>query len=383
MRGNLLGVLLILQVHPFFAFLGGNAPMVNHHAFTRKTSRSFCMQGQDTEPQRKVWSGPGNPLKKSSTKSPSFSDDLIEDLTMKRFGNGWIFYGERETTKNKDYDALAKEAEDLVNQRVIRPDAVLVIGSLSVTGQWMTLKTMEQGLNARILTKEFDKAEDCFGTDGANLDIYYGDVFDDAQLENAMEGIKAVIYCDSGSLPFGETSFERLSKQGVERVVEMAKRMPNVRRMVLISSAGGVFSNQQLEAQRAGEALLEKAGLSYLIIRAGKMENKLGGMKNIAVSPCSAQEMPTKATITPADVADVAITALMIDDVVFKADMAAAAKGEAPPRLPRVSKGLSIDAWLTEEEAEPDQARTLRWTHRTDSFVQFTHLLKALSKASG
>ena len=89
---------------------------------------------------------------------------------------------------------VAKEAEDLVNQRVIRPDAVLIIGSLSVTGQWMTLKTMEQGLNARILTKEFDKAEDCFGTDGANLDIYYGDAFDDAQLENAMEGIK--VKCD-------------------------------------------------------------------------------------------------------------------------------------------------------------------------------------------
>ena len=79
-----------------------------------------------------------------------------------------------------------------------------------------------------------------------------------------------------------------------------------------------------------------------------------------------------KATITPADVADVATTALMMDDVssqfltpsstfppplldrleplpcpsellqlshslqvVYKADMAAAAKGEAPPRLPR------------------------------------------------
>jgi hypothetical protein len=63
-----------------------------------------------SQAQKTKWRGPGNPNKKSKVSSPSWGDDFVDDLTNKRFGNGWAFYGQRETLKNKDYDQLSAEA---------------------------------------------------------------------------------------------------------------------------------------------------------------------------------------------------------------------------------------------------------------------------------
>ncbi len=76
-----------------------------------------------------------------------FASDLIDDLTMKRFGNGWAFYGERETLKEKDYDQLAAEMEELANYRPERPDSVLIVGATGELGNWITLK-VGQALHA-------------------------------------------------------------------------------------------------------------------------------------------------------------------------------------------------------------------------------------------
>ena len=63
-----------------------------------------------TNTQNAKWRGPGNPNKKKEVYNPSWGDDFVEDLTNKRFGNGWAFYGQRETLKNKDYEQLSAEA---------------------------------------------------------------------------------------------------------------------------------------------------------------------------------------------------------------------------------------------------------------------------------
>lgn len=64
----------------------------------------------------------------------------MDDLTSKRFGNGWAFYGERETLKEKDYDALAAEAQEAADFRQERPDSVLILGATGQIGSWITLK---------------------------------------------------------------------------------------------------------------------------------------------------------------------------------------------------------------------------------------------------
>ncbi len=73
--------------------------------------RSLSLSANPSESTK--WRGPGDPRRSPKLYKPSWTDDFVEDLTNKRFGNGWAFYGERETLKNKDYDQLA---EDIVSK---------------------------------------------------------------------------------------------------------------------------------------------------------------------------------------------------------------------------------------------------------------------------
>jgi hypothetical protein len=65
---------------------------------------------------------------------------------MKRFGNGWAFYGERETLKEKDYEQLAAEMQEIANYRPQRPDSVLIVGATGELGNWVTLKVWRVGM---------------------------------------------------------------------------------------------------------------------------------------------------------------------------------------------------------------------------------------------
>ncbi len=47
-------------------------------------------------------------------------DDLIDDVLNKRFGNGYAFYGERQSDQQKDYSAIAEEAKQIVAMREVR-----------------------------------------------------------------------------------------------------------------------------------------------------------------------------------------------------------------------------------------------------------------------
>ncbi len=59
---------------------------------------------------------------------------------MKRFGNGWAFYGERETLKDKNYEEIGAQIEEAANFRPERPDSVLLLGATGELGNWITLK---------------------------------------------------------------------------------------------------------------------------------------------------------------------------------------------------------------------------------------------------
>ena len=53
--------------------------------------------------------------------APMFTgDDLIDDVLNKRFGNGYAFYGERQSDQQKDYSAIAEEAKQIVAMREVR-----------------------------------------------------------------------------------------------------------------------------------------------------------------------------------------------------------------------------------------------------------------------
>ena len=179
--------------------------------------------GEQTEAK---FRGPGNPNARS-LQTANAADDLIDDVLNKRFGAGEAFYGVRQSAQQKDYDAIAEEAKQIMAMRDVREDATLVIGACRTLGsvaQWTTIKAMQRDIPIRILASDFDAAEKTFGTDGANLDIYFGDASDMDQLDNACDGARAVVYADEGSLPFGANSFEARSKSGLVRLLEVEHR---------------------------------------------------------------------------------------------------------------------------------------------------------------
>uniref|UniRef100_A0A7S1EKN3 NAD(P)-binding domain-containing protein n=1 Tax=Hemiselmis andersenii TaxID=464988 RepID=A0A7S1EKN3_HEMAN len=285
------------------------------------------------------WRGPGNPNKEIKVFEPSLSDDIVADLQGKRFGAGKAFYGEAERLKNKDYEALKEEALAEALYRPERPDSVLVIGATGTFGQWITLKVMANGLNTRILARDFDKAETMFGRDGANLDIYFGDVTNPDQVDNACEDAQTVIFCAAGNLPFGPNSYSRIDTEGVTNMLEAVKRYPSIRRVVLLSSDGD-FGVGALAERRKAEGLVRSAcPVDYAIVRASGKTAKPGGLCGVAVTQGGGGG--GKGGVTPGDVGDAIAALLLMDEVAAKADAAAAA-GQSPPAVPRAAKKVTL-----------------------------------------
>jgi len=59
-----------------------------------------------------------------------------------------------------------------------------------------------------------------FGRDGTNLDIYFGDVKDEEQMDNACEDAQTVIFCAGGSLPFGPDSYSAVGPGGMRNLMK-------------------------------------------------------------------------------------------------------------------------------------------------------------------
>ena len=237
-------------------------------------------------PYTPLWAGP----------SCSLGDDLIDDVLNKRFGNGYAFYGQRQSDQDKDYDALAEEAKEFMAMREVRQDATLIIGACRKLGgiaQWTTIKAMQKDVPIRILASDFAAAEKTFGTDGANLDIFFGDTSDLDELDNALDGAKTVVYADEGSLPFGANSYEARHKTGLARVLEIAPRYPSIQRIVYVSSgvSKGIGGGQS-QAMWDAEELLRASGIPYVIVRPSTVVAVPGGTSKIEVGSSYAGLMP-------------------------------------------------------------------------------------------
>merc|ERR1712216_52360 len=192
------------------------------------------------------------------------------------------------------------------------------------------------------LASDFEAAEKTFGTDGANLDIYFGDVLDADQLDNACDGAKSVVYADEGSLPFGANSYEARHKTGLVRLLEAVQRNPQIERILYVSSGvqkgiGGAAS----AAMWSAEDLLRSSGIPYVIVRPAQVRSEPGGAERICLASSYGSEMPAGSCTTAMDVADALVTCLVMDQILAKAK----ARGGELPNLPRVKEQLTIDVW--------------------------------------
>lgn len=112
---------------------------------------------------------PGRPPKRSSQ-----FDRAVDDLMMKKYGRGHIYYGNRARLNEGEFAVEQVDDPDtsLSDYEFLKEDAILVVGGTGRTGQWIVLKLLSQGFNVRVLTREFGRAEDMFGPSGANVRLF-------------------------------------------------------------------------------------------------------------------------------------------------------------------------------------------------------------------
>lgn len=249
----------------------------------------------------------------------------LEDFINKKYGRGYIFYGER---ARDTADSVGVEDEDGAEEfafdggpssRIPDGPPVLVIGATSPVGTWITLKLRTAGLPVRILARSVKAAEEVFGPSGANVTITPGSITDAAAVAGALDGCRAVVVAVSGGLG----SYAAVDTAGVANVAAAAAAAaaPGVSRVVLLSRAEGVDGplerlGGKQAAVRAGEAALQATtGVAWTIVRAGRLTDVPGGRLCVEVTPPSEAGGGgrKKRGVSRMDVAEAVVEALVVE----------------------------------------------------------------------
>jgi hypothetical protein len=88
----------------------------------------------------------------------------VDDLMGKKYGRGYIYYGEPDRLKTDPV-----QDDELAQDELLKENAILVVGGTGRTGQWITLGLLNQGFNVRVLTRRFENSEKLFGPSGSNV----------------------------------------------------------------------------------------------------------------------------------------------------------------------------------------------------------------------
>ncbi|CAN1275334.1 Uncharacterized protein At2g37660, chloroplastic [Linum perenne] len=235
------------------------------------------------------------------------------------------------------------------------PKTVLVTGAGGRTGSivYKKLKERSDHYTARGLVRSAESKEKVGGSD----DVYVGDIRDAESIVPAIQGIDALVILTSavpkmkpgfdpskGERPefyFEEGSFpEQVDWIGQKNQIDAAKAA-GVKQIVLVGSMGGTNLNHPLNSlgngnilvwKRKAEQYLADSGLPYTIIRAGGLQDKEGGIRELLVGKDDELLQTETRTIARADVAEVCLQALQYEEAQFKAfDLASKPEGTGTP----------------------------------------------------
>ncbi|CAN1275333.1 Uncharacterized protein At2g37660, chloroplastic [Linum perenne] len=215
------------------------------------------------------------------------------------------------------------------------------------------LKERSDHYTARGLVRSAESKEKVGGSD----DVYVGDIRDAESIVPAIQGIDALVILTSavpkmkpgfdpskGERPefyFEEGSFpEQVDWIGQKNQIDAAKAA-GVKQIVLVGSMGGTNLNHPLNSlgngnilvwKRKAEQYLADSGLPYTIIRAGGLQDKEGGIRELLVGKDDELLQTETRTIARADVAEVCLQALQYEEAQFKAfDLASKPEGTGTP----------------------------------------------------
>ncbi|KAI3443028.1 NAD(P)-bd_dom domain-containing protein [Psidium guajava] len=235
------------------------------------------------------------------------------------------------------------------------PPTVLVTGAGGRTGQIVYKKLKERP--DQFVARGLVRTEESKGKIGGADDVYVGDIRDTSSIVPAIQGTDYLIILTSavpkmkpgfdptkGGRPefyFEEGAYpEQVDWHGQKNQIDAAKAA-GVKQIVLVGSMGGTNPNHPLNSlgngnilvwKRKAEQYLADSGIPYTIIRAGGLQDKEGGIRELIVGKDDEiLETPTK-TIAREDVAEVCIQALLFEESKCKAfDLASKPEDAGPP----------------------------------------------------
>ncbi|XP_027350833.1 uncharacterized protein At5g02240-like [Abrus precatorius] len=219
---------------------------------------------------------------------------------------------------------------------------VLVTGAGGRTGQ-IVYKKLKERPN-QYVTRGLVRTEQSKQNIGAADDIFVGDIRDAGSIVPAIQGIDALIILTS-AVPQMKPGFDPTKGQrpefyfedgeypeqvdwlGQKNQIDAAKAA-GVKQIVLVGSMGGTDINHPLNSlgngnilvwKRKAEQYLADCGIPYTIIRAGGLQDKDGGVRELIVGKDDELLQTETRTIPRADVAEVCIQALNFEEAKFKA----------------------------------------------------------------
>ncbi|XP_057972112.1 uncharacterized protein At5g02240 [Malania oleifera] len=232
---------------------------------------------------------------------------------------------------------------------------VLVTGAGGRTGQIVYKKLKER--SDQCVGRGLVRTEESREKIGGAEDVFVGDIRDANSIISAIQGIDALIILTSavpkmkpgfdpsrGGRPefyFEDGAYpEQVDWIGQKNQIDAAKAA-GVKQIVLVGSMGGTNLNHPLNSlgngnilvwKRKAEQYLSECGVPYTIIRAGGLQDKEGGIRELLVGKDDELLQTEMRTIARADVAEVCIQALQFEEAKFKAfDLASKPEGSGTP----------------------------------------------------
>ncbi|XP_047155518.1 uncharacterized protein At5g02240-like [Vigna umbellata] len=232
---------------------------------------------------------------------------------------------------------------------------VLVTGAGGRTGQ-IVYKKLKERPN-QYVARGLVRTEESKQNIGAADDVFVGDIRDVGSIVPAIESIDALIILTS-AVPLIKPGFDPTRGQrpefyfedgaypeqvdwiGQKNQIDAAKDA-GVKHIVLVGSMGGTDLNNPLNSlgngnilvwKRKAEQYLADSGIPYTIIRAGGLQDKDGGLRELLVGKDDELLKTETRTISRADVAEVCIQALNYEEAKFKAfDLSSKPEGAGSP----------------------------------------------------
>uniref|UniRef100_A0A0D3C4U5 NAD(P)-binding domain-containing protein n=1 Tax=Brassica oleracea var. oleracea TaxID=109376 RepID=A0A0D3C4U5_BRAOL len=290
------------------------------------------------------------PRSSTPPSSPSLQfRSLVSDTTS--------IYGQRKFAGNLRRASLTVSAA-----AAAEPLTVLVTGAggrtvlfVCMSGQivYKKLKERSDQFVARGLVRTKESKEKIGGED----EVFVGDIRDPESIAPAVQGIDALVILTSavpkmkpgfdpskGERPefyFEEGAYpEQVDWIGQKNQIDAAKAA-GIKQIVLVGSMGGTNINNPLNSignanilvwKRKAEQYLADSGIPYTIIRAGGLQDKEGGIRELIVGKDDEILETEMRTIARADVAEVCVQALQLEEAKYKAlDLASKPEGTGTP----------------------------------------------------